>query len=389
MSDVKLNHMQQVSVEKFTEWYRYPQKRKRDWFEISGPAGSGKTTTIKEMIKNVGLTYSQVSFMAFVGKATLAMRLAGVPAKTIHNTIYELVYKKKDDDSIIKQFVKKQNMGDISLFSLDEGGMVGSVLAKDILSFKIPMMVSGDLNQLPPVMDKRFFLSDPDVILNEIMRQQKDSQIILLSQYAIHGIGIPYGIYGNGECIVIKRKELTDELLKEADVVICESNKMRDNINLYIRTHIYNINNKNIVKNDKLICRQNKWDILLDEDIALVNGLSGYVKEIYEEPISSQVLMQIDFRPEFYEDKYFKDLPFDHKFPFLPYEKRKSVLGSRIPSESIKFEFGYAITCHLSQGSQYDTVIVYVENYNTKGLYFRQWLYTAITRAKKKLILVI
>ena len=56
--------------------------------------------------------------------------------------------------------------------------------------------------------------------------------------------------------------------------------------------------------------------------------------------------------------------------------------------EKVLMEFGSCITCHLAQGSQYDTVLVYVENVSD-SLYFRQWLYTAITRARKKLILVI
>ena len=96
--------------------------------------------------------------------------------------------------------------------------------------------------------------------------------------------------------------------------------------------------------------------------------------------------MLIDFRPEFMDESFHK-IPINHSYPFKSYNDRVST-PTRFMN-GVAFEFGNAITCHLSQGSQYDTVLVYVERSSVGSLYFRQWLYTAITRAKKKLILVI
>ena len=266
--------------------------------------------------------------------------------------------------------------------------MVGVKHGEDILSYGIPFMVLGDLAQLPPVMSKRMFLEEPDITLTEIMRQDKDSPIIYLSQKAKIGSPIKYGVYGDNECIVLPKNELTQEHLREADICICGTNNMRDVINKYIRENIFDIHENYIVPGDKLICRQNRWQMILDEDVSLVNGLIGYVTSINKESTNKRGNMDISFRPEFYKTKQFNKISIDNKYPFMSYADRCSVNKMTMLGGATVFEFGYCITCHLSQGSQYDTVLVYVEEPGN-SLYFRQWLYTAITRAKKKLILVI
>ena len=392
----KLNKMQQVAVERCEYWYKNPDKRKRPWFEISGPAGSGKTFLVHHIMKHLNIDEKYVRFMAFVGKATLALRLAGVPAKTIHSTIYKIVAEYETDENnhlvlyngfpkkIQKFKLKKHMEEDLKWFVLDEGGMVGGQIGADILSFGIPLMVLGDLRQLPPVMANRMFLQKPDVILNQIMRQEEGSPIIYLSKLAYAGIRIPVGNYG--ECKVIWKSQLTETHLRESDVVITMMNKTRDRINGYIRKNIYGIKENKIVEGDKLICRQNKFDITLNEDISLVNGLIGYVEKVHSEPIHKNALMEIDFRPEFC-DESFKNIPINYNHPFKPYEERVNT-NPMFSGGNILMEFGHCITCHLSQGSQYDNVMVYVESYGN-SLYFRQWFYTAITRAKKKVIIVI
>ena len=388
MSKIELNHMQQAAVEKYLDWYHNPSKRIRPWFEISGAAGTGKTTVVGTISRELGLTEEQIAYMAFVGKATLALRQNGLPAKTIHSSIYNLTKVKKYDEHgvsyYVDDFVKKPHLSpELRQIVVDEGGMVGSKIGEDLLSYKIPTLILGDLKQLPPVMSKRMFLNAPDVTLTEIVRQAKDSPIIYLSQLATHGIDIPYGIYGDNECVVIHKDELNEDHLRESDIVICGTNKMRDIINNFMRSRIQGINVDRITVGDKLVCRQNCWNRSIDEDITLVNGLIGYVESIYMEAGNADML--IDFRPEF-THKVFKKVPINHSYIFKPYPDR---IDTQIKyMNGVAFEFGNAITCHLSQGSQYDTVLVYVEN-ATNSLYFRQWLYTAITRAKKKLILVI
>lgn len=401
---MELNFMQGVASEKFQKWFKDPSIRKRKWFEISGPAGSGKTTVVKHIIGSLGLNIDNVLFMAYVGKAALALRLSGVNGKTIHCSVYdikEIPKKNKDGETVLDEngkpimetkFVKKLALPDnIELLVVDEGGMVATDIGNDILSFNIPTLVLGDLNQLPPVFGQSLFLHHPDVILNEIMRQKKDSPIIYLSQLAIHGIPINYGVYGNGEAKVIRKTELTDEMLTDADLVICSTNYMRDNINWYIRKFIYEIDEPYVVAGDKIICRKNCWNILLDDkslgtDISLVNGMIGNVVSTDSNNSKKNLNMHIDFKPEF-SDKSFNRLPINSNYILSPYADRLNVNPRFAPF--IPFELGYCSTCHLAQGSQYPNIIVYVDSTYSTSEYFCRWLYTAITRAKLYLTIVV
>ena len=95
--EFSLNKMQGVASSEFQYWYKHPESRYRPWFEISGAAGTGKTTVVKHIIKELGLQDSEVIFMAFVGKAALALRLSGVNGRTIHSVIYRLIKRYKKD----------------------------------------------------------------------------------------------------------------------------------------------------------------------------------------------------------------------------------------------------------------------------------------------------
>ena len=66
---MKLNTGQENAVHKLIQWWRHKTKKV---FEISGAAGTGKTTIVKELIEQIGLSSDQVLFMAYIGKATLA-----------------------------------------------------------------------------------------------------------------------------------------------------------------------------------------------------------------------------------------------------------------------------------------------------------------------------
>ncbi|MCM1220483.1 MAG: ATP-dependent RecD-like DNA helicase [Lachnospiraceae bacterium] len=407
MSSIILNTKQQMAKDGFLYWYYHPESRVRPWYEVSGPAGSGKTTVVRSITIELGLSDGdEILYVAFIGKAALALRLSGVPGRTIHSVVYHPI-KVPAVDKVTKEpilingnpkmvfrFIKNETLGDrVKLIVLDEGGMVEQTMGRDLLSFGIPMLVLGDLNQLPPVFGVSMFLQKPDIILDTVMRQAKGSPILYLSDLARLGYQIQYGEYGeNSEVQVVRKRdflsshEFAQAMLRDQDMVICGTNNMRDNLNDYIRSHMYGKEGPMVEVGDKLICRHNYWTTLLPKnpDIALTNGMVGYVEYVNKRPSRITGKVEIDFQPEFTND-IFRGLPIDRKYMFDPYEKRRNVMT--FGDDKFIFELGYCITCHLAQGSQGDSVLVFVESYEDSD-YFRKWLYTAITRAKKRLILV-
>lgn len=387
------NAQQSEGLSKAKYWYK---NRYKQCFEISGIAGSGKTTLVYHIIQELGLSMENVVFVAFIGKAALALARKGTPATTIHHLIYDVIEVPKVDESgkividkstnrpvTISRFVKKDRLpSKIKLIVVDEGAMVSAAIAKDLMSFGIPMIILGDRNQLPPVMGQPVFLKHPDVQLTEPMRQSLDSPIIYLAQKAMRGEPIQYGKYSD-DVFVIPREKITDKMLINSDVTICHKNSTRDELNTRVRYEILHRRFDRPVVGDKIICRQNNWSISLNNEIYLINGLIGYVERIDLESYNKYSI-KIDFRPEFLTYDMFHNLDIDYKYICASYEEKMNMKRSYYN----KFEYAYAITCHLSQGSEYNSVLVYNEPIYDKEFY-KKWLYTAITRSSKRLILAL
>lgn len=386
----ELTEQQKDALIRTKNWWL---KRDKPVWEISGAAGTGKTTIVYHLIKEIGLLHNEVLFVAYVGKATLALSRKGNLAKTIHSAIYDMVDIPELDANgkpILVEgrprttitFMKKDRLpSQIKLIVVDEAAMVSEKMAFDILSYGIPVIALGDRNQLDPVFGTPYFLRKPDVILTEPMRQSLDSPILYLAGKAMRGEYIKKGQYGN--CYVIDKEMITDDMVLGADCVICGRNTTRDKINRHIRHDVMKYKTEYPVIGEKLICRQNNWKLKIDDNIFLINGMVGYMENIYLESYNGRSI-EIDFRPDFMEDEMFTRVEMDYRH----ITEKLGSLYTKTRSYYNKFEYAYAISTHLSQGSEWDNVLVYDEACGTAD-YRKKSLYTAITRAKKQLILAI
>lgn len=261
--------------------------------------------------------------------------------------------------------------------------MVNESFREDILSFGIPVIVLGDLNQLPPVIGRPAFLINPDYRLTMVMRQVEGHPIIKLSQMAIKGQYIKHGKYGDGT-YVIPKQMVTNKLMKSSDIIICGRNSTRQNIINHYRKEILGLDTsiKNFVVGEKLICRQNNWglELIPDSGIYLTNGMIGTVEAIDLSSYNKRSI-NMSFKPEF-SDVLFDNVGMDFKYLFTDVELAPEV---RFATDN-KFQFAYAITAHLSQGSQYDNVLIIDERLGSRDFYSK-WLYTCLTRARRGLAL--
>ncbi|MGL6099432.1 MAG: ATP-dependent DNA helicase [Fusobacteriaceae bacterium] len=403
MLGINFNEGQSKAIDLAEDWYFsfVEGKRVNPTFEISGAAGTGKTSIIYGLMERLKLDITKdVKFMALIGQAALVMRMKGLDANTIHGSMY-CMYEKIATDVDGKPMFDSQNrpitttgwtkksiqeFGRCHLIVVDEGSMVDPKMARDILSYGIPVIVLGDLNQLPPIFGKSAFLTDPDIVLTKIERQSEGHPIIDISCKARNGVHIEKGEYGdNGEVQVIYQSELTDEMLTGVDIVICAKNVTRNNINNRVRRILgYTGNLPNI--GERLVFRKNNWKRIIDKVVAITNGLQCCVtSNVDVSNISGKGVFNASVKPVFNSmgTSQFDYVPIDYGYFMQGCKSDKCV--ERF-NEGEKAEFGYSITCHMSQGSQYSSVLVY-EEVLSKDIH-RKWLYTAVTRAVDKLILV-
>lgn len=359
--DITLTKDQEVALCKMKQWYT---NNISQVFSLAGCAGSGKSTLISYLCEELNLDSQNVVFCSLTGKATQVLAKKGVHACTIHHLIYEI-----DQSSQKLKFVKKERLDfPYRLIIIDEFSMVNKKIHEDLLSFGVKIIVVGDPFQLPPIGEDVGLLSNPDAILLEIVRQAQDSPIIKLATHIRQGGKLTEGTIGSG--VVITSQEIPDKVYFQADQVLVGKNSTRDELNKRMR-QLKGFNDKFPCTGDKLLCIKNNWDCYID-GIPLINGALGYAK-MFRLRADNTGLLQ--FRPDYTTES--KILTID----VLPF------LGKKPDPRGFKdvFDYGYAITVHKSQGSEYNNVLL-IDDWPMMKDYNR-WLYTAITRAKKKIII--
>ena len=357
---------QDAALKAVAEWLR---RGDSPVFRLFGYAGTGKTTLAKHIAEHVD---GEVAFGAYTGKAALVLRTKGC---TDASTIHSMIYRSRESDENGPQFVlnRQSPASQADLIIIDECSMVDEELGRDLLSFKKPVLVLGDPAQLPPVKGGGFFTEgEPDVMLTEVHRQAKDNPIIHLSMQVREGGRLEPGLYG--ESRIIRRREIDAAAVMEADQVLVGLNKTRRLYNTRLR-ELNGYRDPMPAAGEKLVClRNDKTKGLLNGGTWSIQALRG----IRNDFIRMDVLPDDDARRRSVEVAVHKAF-FEGTEEEVPFVLRK---------ESDEFTYGYALTVHKAQGSQWDDLVLFDESFAFRE-HRSRWLYTALTRAAEKITVVI
>lgn len=284
-------------------------------------------------------------------------------------------------------FVPKPTLKkDYKLIVVDEVSMMPLEMWNLLLSHHIPVIALGDPFQLEPIGEDNGILKRPHIFLDEIMRQAKESEIIRLTMDIREGK--PLNLFKGNEAQVLAQSELNSGMLSWADQILCGKNVTRKMINDYRRKELFDTDDPIPVEGDKVICLRNNYEVASTwTDAPLVNGMIGTINDIV---IKENVpFINTSLKANFITDNdIYEELNFDYNrfitgVGFMTGRSIKTVPKKFRP---VEFDFGYCITTHKAQGSQYDRVLV-LEEYLRGGQHDR-WLYTAATRAAEKLVVI-
>ena len=392
-----LNIEQQEALRGAVERY----KAKELYTYIAGAAGTGKSTLVQHIVAALGLDPEEdVCYVAYTGKAAQNLKRKGCPnACTLHSLLYHVRINKKTG---VPFFVPKYK-GEIKfkLIVVDEISMVTQDMWDLLVMHHNPMILLGDIHQLPAIGVSNNVMNDPHYVLTEIMRQEADSEIIQVATLARNHQPIPYM---KGEQVqVIPYSEYVDAMADWADITLCATNKKRQEINRIARERLWGAPDLPPQKGDKIICLHNEWDCKTELGDVLINGLVGF---IYSDPIIKDApllyqrmiekTLHFDFIPDYRLDDelinkaIFRNTPADYKLlqegtPTVTQKNYRSFPKVLMPKQ---FDYAYAVTCHKAQGSEYNKVLVLEEGFPFGEKEHFQWLYTACTRAIDKLVIV-
>ena len=367
-----LTQDQENALKRIDRWFnnKYSSPIWKKFFVLAGSAGTGKSSLVQYIIKYLRLNELDVHSCALTGKASLNLQRKGTNSSTIHKIFYNC--RIETDGSYT--FYRKDHVP-YKLIIIDEASMISEAMFDDILSFGIPTIFIGDHCQLPPIEGKFNIMKKPDFTLTTILRQAAKSPIIRASQLVIKGQRIPYCNFQGFR--KIKLADLEDSDLLWADQIIVGTNAVRHGLNDLIR-EIKGYKNMPPQKDERMIVlRNNPW-------LRICNGQIIYLES--EPKYSSEYgCYYADWVDELEKHDAFIATVSDPKsFRF----KLQNPNPLTTDNQFAYLDYGYAISCHKSQGSGWEKVLVYDDGFGFDQDTKRRWLYTAITRAKKEICIV-
>lgn len=374
---MKFSPQQDEALKAVSNWLKDGQSQ---IFRLFGYAGTGKTTLARYFAEHVD---GDVQFCAFTGKAAQVLRSKGATnARTIHSLIYRPRGEEEVEDEATGRMTmsptfslnRQSPVAKAKLIIIDECSMVDEQLGRDLLSFGTPVLVLGDPGQLPPISGGGFFTEhEPDYLLTEIHRQARDNPIIQLALDVREGREIMYGDYGAAQ--VISKGDVTSELVLEADQVLIGINRTRRRYNQRLRD-LKGFTSLLPQAGDKLVCLRN------EPSKGLLNGSLWKVMTVSRETVKPGINLLV--APE--EDDPERGVA-KIKLLKAAFEDPELDIPWQTKRRYNDFDFGYALTVHKAQGSQWDDVVLFDESFAFRETRQR-WLYTGITRAAKKLTIV-
>lgn len=366
---------------------------------IAGYAGTGKSTLVRYIIDALDVEENRVCYCAFTGKAAEVLKKKGNKnVATLHRLLYEHIPRPAGGF-----FRKPKPLIDYDVVVVDEVSMAPKSLMELLFKHKVYVICLGDPFQLPPI-DKdedNHLLDNPHIFLDEIMRQEEDSEIIQLTMKIRNQESIDY--FNGNEVKIIPYSDLNTGVLQWGDQVLTATNAKRRAINNQMRALQGRTGEP--VDGDKIICLRNYWDDSSLNGDALINGTIGILQNSFRTWREIPRFIQSDIRkfdvlvgdlvvPE--TNDVYQMTEMDRQMIItgekccdwrLSYRlgKLRSKYGEIVPKE---FTYAYAITTHKSQGSEWDKVVVLEEKFPFEKNEHARWLYTACTRASEKLVLV-
>ena len=418
-------------------------------FLLKGYAGTGKTTIVSALVKSLPILGKRSVLIAPTGRAAKVLaKYSKKTASTIHRKIYWIRTNKNGNTYI----TLKENTHSNTVFIVDEASMIpessdkgfgNRSLLDDLINYindgvDCKLILIGDTAQLPPVhldispaldeefLEQNYNKSITSKELTQVVRQKENSEILknataLRNKIAEEDFSYPK-LKTNAEVVRLNTGEDLQDALENTysnegvnnTTVLCRSNKRANLYNQQIRAKIRWQENE-ISAGDMLMVVRNNYYWLDDSSKAgfIANGDIVEVVRIKETierygfRFAKASVKLVDYPQEKELDVILLLDTLTSESPAITYEqyqklyqevaldyKGEKELNKKIKEDeffnALQVKFAYAITCHKSQGGQWKNVFVdlgyFTEDMLDKS--YLRWMYTALTRASKRLYLI-
>jgi exodeoxyribonuclease-5 len=417
---------------------------------LQGYAGTGKTTLVTTLVKTLPQLGMRYQLMAPTGRAAKVLSgYTGKTASTIHRKIYR--FQQFSDGAF--RMTRAENKAKNTLFIVDECSMIpddftnGRSLLDDLINYVFSgencrLLLIGDNAQLPPVglevspandinvLKNSFNLTVASYELTEVMRQEEESGILYNATGLRNIVGTDrirplFSVNGFPDVHRIEPQEFEELLMQHFNgqsnneaVIICRSNNRANMYNQAIRARILQEDGE-ISTGDKLMVVKNNY-FWTDEDQKISFIANGdmielmrinNIEEMYGFHFADVEIQLTDYQDETNlsvkilletltsdspaltseeSDRLYKAVEEDYMD--IPNKRdRYKAMRQNPYFNALQVKFGYALTCHKTQGGQWPTVFIdapYIKENESLQVSDLRWFYTAVTRAQKQLYFV-
>lgn len=354
-------------------------------FTLCGFAGTGKSTLVRYLVAELPGGLAATRVVAPTAKAASVLRRKGFPlATTVHKMFYRVV---RCNDPFLHGFECEcaetdtwifvpPDLHGVELIVVDEASMVSQKMAEELCSLPVKILAIGDKFQLPPVGGGNSFLSmnAPDAELTEVTRQALDSPVLWLATEIREKRRLPRGHFADS--LVTDHGLNIPYMDYEQTPIIVRRNRTRHDVNASTRM-VLGRQGWEPVTGDRVIGRRNDYD---------AGVINGEMYRVVDNPHSTEgewFSITIDdddsIMPELAE-RTVRAWSYLFKGPTKHAEFEK--MDGRSKRHAQELHYGYCITAHSSQGSEWDSVFVLDESSTFDDKW--RWLYTAVTRAASR-----
>ena len=392
--DIILSEDQEMALTKSLEWFK-KSRNKPSLLKIGGLAGTGKTTILDFFEKETQSQNINISFIAFMGIATVNMKKRAThhhPISTAHSFMYKAIVNEFNE---ITGWELKRMAKDLQeyyedranylaypsdLIVIDEASTIPEEMLNDLLSYNVPILAVGDHGQLPPPRGMFNLMENPDIQLEKIHRYAGDLAHLALDirngKYLPHGrISDQIEILPNSQNH--ERLEYLYTHPSKDILIITGTNKDRTFLNKRILEFLDPKNLREDIKTpnvgDRVICLKN------NKRLGMYNGMRGTVQSTHSAELSpiKNIKLEVEFDDSHTVITDVARYPFLDPKPMVPERDKWGDYGDL-------FDYSYALTGHKVQGMQAKSVIVSGTGFGNSALR-RRWCYTAVTRSEGEL----
>ena len=383
-------------IAQLEKWYH---KYQHQFIEVSGVIGTGSWMLIQKFIENIGFDPREVMYLSYDQKQVLELAAKRYHAYYINGIIYKYTrYVNFNSLPVInpnsneieykwKKEIRKKIDSKYKLIIIFDSILLDQSTIEDLSTFELPIILIKDPMLLPSP-DSYTYSRFPNISLLEPHPELMRSPITYFAHKILRNEKM---IPGNYDTVsIVTKKQMNLYNLRSSNMTITTTEHVRQEINHIYRTKIMKLNNLTNVVGERVIVMNNLYGHkLVNQDekhikLYLTKGLIGYLSKCNKHALSTKYV-SIDFKPEFYFEP-FTELYMDRNYlngVDTPSRQQK-------PDEILKLEYAYALSAPLARLSHWDKVTMIMdvdENYTAE--FQRRLFYTAITRAKHSLTIVI